>query len=94
MTCAPSEDSDQPGYPPSLICRRCPHEETLDPWLLIELTTKTLISLGGFQADLRLRRAHESFCLLCHTPAQLLCSPVAQNQNRHFLFSLCSKFSL
>ena len=24
--CAPSEDSDQPGHPPSLISLRCPHE--------------------------------------------------------------------
>ena len=31
MTCAPSEDSDQPGYPPSLISLCCPHEETLGP---------------------------------------------------------------
>ena len=28
---APSEDSDQPGHPPSLISLRCPHEETLGP---------------------------------------------------------------
>ena len=26
-----SEDSDQPGHPPSLISLRCPHEEPLDP---------------------------------------------------------------
>ena len=31
MTCAPSEDSDQPGDPLSLISHRCPHEET---WVL------------------------------------------------------------
>ena len=31
MVCAPSEDSDQPGHPPSLISLRCPHEESLDP---------------------------------------------------------------
>ena len=31
MTCAPSEDSDQPGHPPSLTSLRCPHEETLGP---------------------------------------------------------------
>ena len=43
MTCAFSEHSDQPGYPPSLISLRCPHEETLDPWLLTEHTAKTLI---------------------------------------------------
>ena len=29
MACAPSEDSDQPGYPPSLISLRCPHEGSL-----------------------------------------------------------------
>ena len=31
MTCAPSEDSDQPGHPPSLISLRCPQEESLGP---------------------------------------------------------------
>ena len=43
MTSAPSEDSDQPGQPPSLI----PHEETLGPQLPIVRTAKTLIRLGG-----------------------------------------------
>ena len=28
---SPSEDSDQPGHPPSLISLRCPHEETFGP---------------------------------------------------------------
>ena len=27
MTCVSSEDSDQPGHPPSLISLQCPHEE-------------------------------------------------------------------
>ena len=31
MACAPSEDSDQPGRPPSLISLRCPNEESLGP---------------------------------------------------------------
>ena len=31
MVCAPSEDSDQPGHPLSLISPRCPHEESLGP---------------------------------------------------------------
>ena len=38
MTCAPSEDSDQPGHPPSL---HCPHEETSSPLLPTECTAKT-----------------------------------------------------
>ena len=31
MECAPSEDSDQPGHPPSLMSLHCPHEESLGP---------------------------------------------------------------
>ena len=31
MAGAPSEDSDQPGHPPSLISLHCPHEESLGP---------------------------------------------------------------
>ena len=31
MACAPSEDSDQPGHPPSLISLRCPYEESFGP---------------------------------------------------------------
>ena len=47
MTCAPSEDLDQPGHPLSLIGLRCLHEESLVLWLPIGRTTKTLIRLGG-----------------------------------------------
>ena len=47
MTCAPSEDSDQPGHPPSLISLHCLHEEAVGPWLPIERLAKTLIRLGG-----------------------------------------------
>ena len=31
MACAPSKESDQPGYPPSLISPRCPYEESSGP---------------------------------------------------------------
>ena len=31
MACAPSEDSDQPGHPPSLISLPCPHEKSFGP---------------------------------------------------------------
>ena len=47
MTCAPSEDTDQPGHPLSLISLRCPHKEALGPHLLIMCTGTTLIRLGG-----------------------------------------------
>ena len=62
MTCVPSEYSDQPGHPPSLITEsiRCPHEESLGPELLIEHTAETLIRLGD------LCWAHRSFCRFYH----------------------------
>ena len=60
MICAPSEDSDQPWHPPSLISLRCLHEETLGPQLPIERTAKILIRLGGW------------FCWFCHEVAQVL----------------------
>ena len=47
MACAPNEDSDQLGHPPSLISLRCPHEESLVPQLPIGHTAKTLLRLGG-----------------------------------------------
>ena len=47
MTRAPSENSDQPGRPPSLSSLRCSPEEGLGPYLPIKRTEKTLIRLGG-----------------------------------------------
>ena len=41
VTCALSEDSDQPRYPLSQISLRCPHEEGVGPWLPIERQAKT-----------------------------------------------------
>ena len=46
MICAPSEDSDHPGHPPSLNCLRCLNEETLGPQLPMERAMKTLIRLS------------------------------------------------
>ena len=65
MACAPSEDSDQPGHPPSaqaVLSLRCPQEESLGPQLPIECTADA-------QADLSLRWAHMSFCWFCHDAA-------------------------
>ena len=44
---APSEDSNQPGHPPSLISLSCPREERLVPLLPFEHKAKTLVRLGG-----------------------------------------------
>ena len=47
IACAPSEDSDQPGYPPSLIslCFFCDFWVAKDPNL--QVTAKTLTRLSG-----------------------------------------------
>ena len=84
-------DLDQAEHPPCLFRVHCPPEETLGPWLLTEYSAKTDQNGRYAQADLRLRRAHVSFCLFCLALAELLCFSVAQNQNRHSLRSLFSK---
>ena len=45
--CAPSQDSDQSGHPPSLISLRCAFNGYLRTQAFIMRTAKTLISLGG-----------------------------------------------
>ena len=69
--CAPSEDAEQPGHLPSLIGLRCLHEERLDPWLPIEHTAKTLISLGRCPGLSESLLGAQSFCWFCHEVAQL-----------------------
>ena len=51
ITCAPSEDSDQPGL---IISLCCPHEETLGPYLPIEYTVMPRL--------IRVFAGHTSFC--------------------------------
>ena len=73
LTCVPSEDSDQPGHPPSLIRLCCPYEERLGPYLHIKRSAKTLLRLdwlwpGWFESSL----VHISFCWFCHEMAHLV----------------------
>ena len=78
--CAPSEDSDQPGHPPSLISLRCPREECLGPWLPSERTAKTLIRLGGCPGWSESSLGAHSFCWLCHVAAHMsLISSIISN---------------
>ena len=61
MACAPSEDSDQPGHPPSLISRRL----TVAWVLSYPLSAKRRLCLS-------LRWAHMPFCWFCHEAAHLV----------------------
>ena len=72
IACAPSEDSDQPGHPPSLISvfavrsmgssgpklSSCGQQRLCSDWV-------------DAQADLSLRWAHKPFCRFYHAPAHL-----------------------
>ena len=56
--CVPSEDSDQPGHPASLI--RVFAVRTKKAWALSYPLS------ADAQADLNLRWVHRSFCWFCH----------------------------
>ena len=75
MTCASSEDSDQPGHP---------HKKVLGHWLPNDCTAKTdQIGLmpRDAQVDLSLHRAYKSFCSFCHASAQI-CKDLAEARSR------------
>ena len=73
MACAPSEVSDQPGHPPSLISLRCPHEESLDQ--NFPLSAQQRLHDQDWvdaQDDQSLRWAHMLFPWFCHEVAQIM----------------------
>ena len=70
--CEPSEDSDQPGHPPSLI--RVFAVRMKKAWVLsypLSAQRRLWSDWTDAQADLSLRLAHMSFCLFCHEAAHL-----------------------
>ena len=72
LTCAPSEDSDQPGYPPRLIrvfAVRLKKPKVLDYPLSGQ--RRFWSEWADAQADVCLRWAHKSFYWFCHAAAQL-----------------------
>ena len=85
INCAPSEDSDQPGLPPSLIrvfivCSVDSQESIVSScrqWRLWSVWADT-------QADLSLRWAHRSFCWVCHAAAHMFFALKAEWQVSHF----------
>ena len=72
MACAPSEDSYQPGHPPSLI--RVLAFRMKKAWVSYPLSTQRRLwsDWVDAQADRSLRWAHIPLCWFCHVAAQLL----------------------
>ena len=73
MACAPSEDSDQPGHPPSLIGVFAVRMKKA--WALsypLSAQRSLWSDWVDAQADLSLRWAHMPFCWFCHEAAHLI----------------------
>ena len=51
--------------------RRCPHEESLGPWLSLECNRSLWSDWADAQADLSLCWTHRSFCWFCHMQAYM-----------------------
>ena len=79
MTFAPSEDSDQPGHPPSLIrvFAVCLKKHWVLSYPLSAL--QRLIRLRGCHADLSLRWVHMPYCWFCHEAAQITSFFIREN---------------
>ena len=78
MACAPSEDSDQPGHPPSLI--RVFAVRMKKAWALsypLRAQRRLWSDWVDAQADLSLRCAHMPFCWFCHWVVHILCTSYA-----------------
>ena len=70
MTLEPSEDSDQPGHPPSLIRVFVVRmKEPLGPYYSLSAQRRLRSDWSIAQADLSLRWAHRSFCWFCYDVA-------------------------
>ena len=91
-TCAPSEDSHQPGHPPSLISLRCVLNGLLRTQSFFMRTAKTLIRLGGCPGWSESSLGAHSFCWFCHVAAHMLTidePPVGPSWKLSDLFKLC-----
>ena len=69
--CAPSEDSDLPGHPPSLISLRCVLNWGAKEPRFLHADSEDWSDWVDSQADLSLRWAHKPFCWFCHEKAQI-----------------------
>ena len=96
MACAPSEDSDQHGHPPSLI--RVFAVRTMEAWVIsypLSAQRRLWSDWVDAQADLSLRRAHMPFCWFYHEAAHILLKDdtlafirLSKNMKRSIIMSL------
>ena len=92
MACAPSEDSDQSGHPPSLI--RVFAVRMKKAWVLgYILSAQRRLWWAYAQADLSLRWAHVPFCWFCHDAAHFTRNAVSM-RNRFVVPSLIRVFAV
>ena len=75
MACAPSEDSDQPGHPPSLIrvFSVCLKKARILSYPL-SAQRRLWSDCADAMADLCLRWAHMPFCWFCHDAVHFACA--------------------
>ena len=74
---ASSEDSDQPGHPPSLLSHRCALNAKLRTQAFFMRTAKTLIRLGGCPGWSESSLGAQSFCWFCHEAAHIFSSQLS-----------------
>ena len=73
MACAPSEHSDKPGHPPSLIrVFAVRMKKVWVPRYPLSAQRRLWSDWAEAQADLSLRWAHKPFCRFCHALAHLI----------------------
>ena len=91
---APSEDSDQPGHPPSL----CALRKAKGPKVSSRGQGRLWSDWANAQADLGLRWADRSFCWFCHAVAQLHLGIITNVYKLYIITTrhrgICSCFSL
>ena len=89
MTFVPSEDSDQPGHPPSLI-RVFAVCSVGSWWFNVSSCGRWRLwsDWADVQADLSLHWVHRSFCWFCHEAAHLYLNSQQINTSVHLLYKL------
>ena len=90
MACAPIEDSDQPGHPPSLVRVFAVHMKKAWVQLPIERTVKTLIRLGGCPGRSESSRA-QSYWWFCHAVAHFQYKAAIHRRTRILFRRSCQR---